>query len=165
MIVKASLKTRPWNHKKQKKYKLWGQLFLCAITSKTGIFDVSTSQAYLYKKQFGLCDTPGFFKKLNWNVKKKSYLSNRTVSIMAKALCFAEIFLKQNVTYTLLKQNYKINFCGNEYTTENTAIKSSLFSQHSKFAFASAVGKCQGFCWGISLFFSICLSKKKCWGN
>ena len=31
--------------------------------------------------------------------------------------------------------------------------------------FASAVRKCQGFCRGISMFFSIYLSKKKCWSN
>ena len=39
-----------------------------------------------------------------------------------------------------------------------------ILQQSSKFA--SAVGKCRGFCRGISTFFCICLSKKKkCWGN
>ena len=32
--------------------------------------------------------------------------------------------------------------------------------QHLKIALA--VSKCRGSCWGISMFFSICLSKKKC---
>ena len=37
-------------------------------------------------------------------------------------------------------------------------VKKRIHEQRSKFA--SAVGKCRGFCRGISMFFSICLGKK-----
>ena len=43
-------------------------------------------------------------------------------------------------------------------TQQFKTISFEEFLQGSKFA--SAVSKCQGFCQGISMFFSICLSRK-----
>ena len=37
-------------------------------------------------------------------------------------------------------------------------MRTNKWLQHSKFT--SAVSKCWGFCWGIYMFFSVCLSKK-----
>ena len=45
---------------------------------------------------------------------------------MAEASSLAKKFLHRNVTYKLLKQNCKINLCGNACATENNVLKFTL---------------------------------------
>ena len=69
---------------------------------------------------------PRLLQKIELQYDKKLHLSNGKV-IMAKALSLGEFVLHRNVTYKLLKQNFKTNLCDNACVTENIALKFTIF--------------------------------------
>ena len=46
---------------------------------------------------------------------------------MVEASSLGEFVLHRNVTYKLLKQNFKTNLCDNACVTENIALKFTIF--------------------------------------
>ena len=63
---------------------------------------------------------------MSWVAPFYTTLSYGKVLIMVEASCLADFFLHRNVTYKLLKQNYKTDLCGNACATENIALKFTI---------------------------------------
>ena len=69
---------------------------------------------------------PRLLQEIELECDKKFHFSNKKVLIMAEASSLAEFFLHRNVTYKLLKQNWKTNLRGNTCATENVVLKLTL---------------------------------------
>ena len=79
----------------------------------------------------------------------------KTVMCIAIAETLICISTTETVMFTMHCRTYHLHNCNRD---SNSSIITIKIVQCSKFA--SAVSKWQGFCWGISMFCSICLSKK-----
>ena len=127
VAVKALLKAIPQNHYKTEKETNFEDLYLRMPSPPHRFFRCNCKySSYLHEQHFIFMWNPRLLQETELECDRKFHFSNKKVLIMAEASSLPELFLHRNVTYKLLKQNCKINLCGNACATENNVLKFTL---------------------------------------